>query len=427
MTHCVDEGRLRAYLDGELPAMECGAVGAHIAGCAACQGQLERQRALAAQVRALLSAPPAPPDPRAALAQLRLADQHPTIPSTTWFPSISRGRAGNDQRSRVQTFERSDGQTTNDQPSNVQTFERSDIQRSTFMQLVSVWSSRRRSLLAALAALVAVLSLLALPPVRAAADDLLSIFRVQKVVFLPVDPARIQQLANLNFDKNTLFVTKPTAHSPTPPRAVASAAEAASAIGYTVEQPNTFPSAPLTTAFTVSEPSKMTFQINVAAARQVLELMSIDDVTIPDALGAGPIKVDVPALASVHYHGLNYDMTLNQGHSPNVALPEGVDLAQLGKAALRLLGMTPEQAEATSQGINWNNTLLFPFPKDTSNIREVTINGENGLLVSGGARGEQHWQLYWQHGDKLYMLEATGSLRDNEMAAQMIATAESVQ
>ena len=62
MTNCYDEGQLRAYLDGELPAPERAALGAHLAGCAACQDQLGRQRALAARVRSLLPAPPAAPD-----------------------------------------------------------------------------------------------------------------------------------------------------------------------------------------------------------------------------------------------------------------------------------------------------------------------------------------------------------------------------
>ena len=63
--------------------------------------------------------------------------------------------------------------------------------------------------------------------------------------------------------------------------------------------------------------------------------MGIDDVSIPDALGAAPIVVDVPAFAQAHYHGANYDLTLHQGKSPSVTLPDGVDLSQLGKAALR--------------------------------------------------------------------------------------------
>ena len=289
------------------------------------------------------------------------------------------------------------------------------------------WSGRSRSLLAALALVVAVVSLLALPPLRAAADELLSIFRVQKLVFVPVSRDRLDQLSKLNFDKDTLFVTKPTVQHAAPPRTVASAAEAAGAIGGAIGQPSAFPSALLSTEFRVSSPGSMQFQVNVASARQLLALMGIDDVSIPDALGAAPIDVQVPAFAMAHYHGANYDMTLHQGHSPSVKLPDGVDLSQLGKAALRLLGMPAADAEVASRTINWNNTLLFPFPKDTDDIRQVTVGGESALLVSGGQRGEQHRQLYWQHGDTFYMLQASGSLGEVDMIAAMVAAAESIQ
>jgi hypothetical protein len=388
MTNCYDEGRLQAYLDGELPPLERAALVAHLVGCAACQDQLGRQRALAARVRSLLLVPPPAPDARAALARLRAPDQ----------PLRS-----------------------------VATSQRFNLQRSKFMLSNSSWSGRSRSLLAALALIVAVVSLLALPPLRAAADQLLSIFRVQKLMFVPVSRERMDQLSQLDFDKNTLFVTKPTVAQAAPPRTVASADEAASAVGGAVGQPSAFPSAPLSSEFQVSSPNTMQFQVNVAAARQLLELMGVDDVTIPDALGAAPILVDVPAFAQSRYHGVNYDLTLHQGHSPSVTLPDGVDLSQLGKAALRLLGMPAAEAEIASRTINWNNTLLFPFPTDTDDIRQLTVGGENALLVSGGQRGDQQRQMYWQHGDTFYMLQASGSLSEIDMIAAMVAAAESIR
>jgi len=397
MINCYDEGRLRAYLDFELPPLERAALGAHLAGCAACQGQLERQRASAARVRSLLPAPPSAPEPRAALARLRATAPQPTANVPTFKqPALSLSKGSN-------------------------------VQRSIFMQSNAFWSGRSRPLLAGLAVLVAVISLLALPPVRAAADDLLSIFRVQKLIFVPVSPERIEQLNKLDFDKDTLFLSKPAGEQSEPPRTVASAEEAAGVVGAAVAQPSVFPSAPLSTEFKVSNPAKIQFQVNVAAARQLLDLMAIDDVTIPDALGAAPIAVDVPASALTTYHGANYDLTLHQGQSPSVALPDGVDLSQLGKAALRLLGMPAADAELASRTINWNNTLLFPFPNDTDNIRQVTVGGENALLVSSGRRGDQQWQLYWQRGDTFYMLQASSPMRDIDMVAALVATAESIQ
>jgi hypothetical protein len=388
MTNCYHEGQLRAYLDGELPPPERATLVAHLADCAACRAQLGRQRDLAARVRALLPAPAAS-DPRAALVRLRAASQPTTrnVPASKDF----------------------------------------SFQRSKFMLSNSFRSGRSRSLLAALAVVVALVSLLALPPLRAAADELLSIFRVQKLMFVPVSRERLDQLSKLNFDKNTLFVSKPTRGQSAPPRTVASAAEAASAVGSPVGQPTTFPSALIGTTFKVSSPNTMQFQVNVASARQLLALMGIDDVSIPDALGAAPINVDVPAFAQARYEGVNYVMTLNQGHSPSVKLPDGVNLSQLGNAALRLLGMPAADAEVASRTINWNNTLLFPFPADTDDIRQVTVGGENALLVSGGRRGDEHRQLYWQRGDTFYMLEASGSLSEVDMISAMVAAAESIK
>jgi hypothetical protein len=291
----------------------------------------------------------------------------------------------------------------------------------------SFWFGRNRALLAGLALVVAVVSLLALPPVRAAADELLSIFRVQKLMFVPVSRDRLEQLNKLNFDKDTLFVAKPTGEQSAPLREVASAQAAAEAVGSPIGEPTAFPSAPLSSEFKVGGPGKLQFQVNVAAARQLLELMGVDDVSLPDALGAAPIAVDVPAFAQAHYRGANYELVLHQGHSPSVTLPDGVDLSQLGKAALRLLGTPAAEAEVASRTINWNNTLLFPFPADTDDIRQVTVGGENALLISGGRRGDQHRQLYWQHGDTFYMLQASGSLSEVDMIAAMVTAAESIR
>jgi hypothetical protein len=388
MTNCCDEGQLHAYLDGELPALERATLGAHIASCASCRATLEEQRALAAQVRSLLPAPATIPDPQAALSHMRIAAQAPLEPA----------------------------------------FAEMKARRSSMQYQMSFWS-KRRPWLAGIAAIVALLSLLALPPVRAAADQLLSVFRVQKVVFMPIDPNRVEQLKALNLNRDALFVGKPQVSNNAPPRTVASAEEAAQAAGYAIAQPAQLPSAPLSTEYTVVSPKKAQFQINVAGARQVLDLLNIDDVTIPDALGAQPIQVEAKSFVAAHYHGANYDLTLNQGQSPNVTLPEGVDLAQLGKAALRVLGTPPEQAEIASRQINWNNTLIFPFPSDTDNIRQVSVNGEPALLVGGGPRRAEHWQLYWQSGDRLYMLEGKGqgSLSGEDMVATLITTAESVR
>lgn len=291
----------------------------------------------------------------------------------------------------------------------------------------SFWAGRR-TWLAGVAALVAVVSLLAFPPLRAAADQLLSVFRAQKIVFMPVSQDRLKQIQDLNLKGGALFVGEPQATNHTPPRAVASADEAAAAAGYAIAQPSQLPSAPTSTEFKVMASNKLQFQVNLATVRQALDLLDIRDVSIPDELGAQPITVETQPFVATHYTGANYDLTLNQSMSPNVTLPDGVDLAQLGKAALRVLGMSPDQAEVASRQINWSNTLLFPFPSDANNIRQLTVGGEPALLIASGPRRANHWQLYWQRGERMYVLSGTVSnMQEEEMIALLSSMAESVR
>lgn len=382
MSNCYDQGQLRAYLDGELTPLERGAIGAHAAVCAVCRSRLAELRTTASQVRAQLAQFDASPDPRAAFARLQ-------------------GRLA------VPTQE--------------------PLQRSKPMQSSRFWSGRR-NVFAGVAALVVALSLLALPPVRAAATNLLSIFRVQQIMFVPVDQARIEQLQNLKLDGKAPFVGQPNVSRQSEPKEVASAAEASSETGYAVGEAATLPGPALNTTYTVIGPGTAEFQIDVPKVRQVLQGLGITDIDIPDALGTSPIKVSTQPFVSTHYRGAGYDLTLNQGRSPEVALPDGVDLAQLGTVALRVLDMTPEQAAIASSNIDWNSTLIFPFPADTANIRQVAVNGQKALLVQGGGRGNQHWQLYWQNGDHFYMLQSQGGGQQDEDAINMlIATAESVR
>lgn len=389
MNQCFDTGQLHSYLDGELTRAERAHMQTHIEGCTHCTTALAALRNQAAEVQALL-APAQAPDLQTALLRMRTTTAIPPAPQCM-FPPPAEPR-----RSRMFSN--------------------------------SFATGRSRALIATVTALVVVLALLALPPVRAAADNLLSIFRVQKVVFVPIDQARLQQLGDLKLDKSALFVGKPTAPNSTPPRTVASAEAAAAATGHSVSAPATLPSAPTSTEYTVQNGGQVRFQINLATARQVLSALDIQDVTLPDQLGAGPIVVDVPTFVSTHYRGTNYDLTLRQSASPQVTLPDGVNLAELGRASLRVLGMTPEQAELMSRQINWSNTLLFPFPSDTNNIRQVTVGSDTGLLVTGGPRGTQHGVIYWQHGDTMYILEAhSSSAREQEIADLLLHTAESVQ
>jgi hypothetical protein len=271
-------------------------------------------------------------------------------------------------------------------------------------------------------AVVIAIALLALPPVQAAADQLLKIFRVQEVVFVPVSQERMQQLEQLNFDESTLFVTEPErVNTPAEPRTVASAQEAEGLVGYPVAQ--LAPEGGVPSEIVVHDRGVYQFQVNVAAARELLQLAGVTNVQLPDALGEAPITADMAPTVITRYQGQGYTVTLAQGRSPQVTVPEGVELSQLGSAMLQLLGTSPDQAQTLSQQIDWSTTFVFPFPADMSGVRPVEVRGTKGLLVSGRSEGERNPHLYWQDGDRFYVLEASGDIRE----ADFLALAESVR
>lgn len=407
MTHCIDEGTLRAYLDHELPAVELSAAAAHLAACGTCRQQLATLRGQAEQVHTLLGEPALPPDPRLALRRVQ-----PT-----------RAQSAQD---RTVAYHHEVSQHMERKP---------PMQQG--KQARSSWYRR----IAATAAVVVLLAgLLALPPVRALAVQMLSIFRVEQVMFVPVDMAQIERLEDLDFDGSTLFMSEPEAvEDPGEPYEVASVAEAEQAVGYDLQEPDTFPGLVNDQTVKVVNQGVFEFQVNVETSRELLALLEIDDVTIPDELGDGPIEVAMPAAASLRYTGEDYELHLMQGRSPDVNLPAEVDLQQLGKATLRLLGLSEEQAETMSQQIDWSTTLIFPFPEGIDNISQVDIDGEPGLLVytdglerhyeesQEGERmrdhsrvettevSEPHWKLYWQRGDRFYLLVGTGTVDQQEM------------
>lgn len=372
MTGCYDDGALRAALDGALPTADHAVLASHLAMCSVCRARHEELRIRAERAAALLDAPA--PDAPAALAALRR--------------SIASDPSGH----RVPPSARSIP------------FPGPVLPRSKPMSLKRSW----RPWAAWAAGLAIIVALLALPPVRAAADQLLSVFRVQNVVFVPVNAERMAQLNQLNFDEQSLFIAAPQQTSgATEPRSVASLDEAAVAAGFTPAQP-ALPAPPATSRYTVTERSTFEFQVNVASARELLRLAGVDDVTLPDALGAAPIVANVPPVVAAEYTGSGYEIALVQGISPEVTLPDGVDLNQLGFAALRMLGMESRQATALAAQIDWRTTLVFPFPADISNLRQVSIGGSPGLLVSGERGGERHHHLYWQRGDRFFVMSGTG-------------------
>lgn len=385
-----DDGSLRAMLDNQAGA-DTAAINTHLAVCQQCRIRMEELQSQSRLLGRLLYVSAATPDSSQALSrfQARVAQirQSPSIN----YPSAEASLL----------------------PAAAQ-------QKVTHMNKPNLSKSRRW--LAPLGALIVAIALLALPPVRAAADQLLQIFRIQTVMFVPVSQERMEQLGNLNLDGKSLFVAEPTERKSSEPVTVANAAEASTTAGFDMAEPDGL----VASSYAVSGKTEVAFQVDVATAREILQLTGVDDISIPDALGSQPIIVNMSEIVMSDYASSIGNLSLIQGRSPQVSLPDGVDLAQLGKAALRILGMAPDQAAALSAQIDWSTTLIFPFPANINTMRQVSINGAPGMVITETRGSGNGASVYWQRGERFYVMQLDGR-RYGDNISEIVQLAESVR
>lgn len=270
------------------------------------------------------------------------------------------------------------------------------------------------------AALVIVASLVLSPAARATAESFLSLFRVKRITAIAIDPARIEQLRERGITTadiesligDAMVEDQAQMKQPGEPRAVADAATAGQLASIPIRtlDPAQF-GLPEPQVF-VQDAQTVHFRGNLARLNGFMQLVGINDVTLPAQLDGAVVTVTKPAAVMLKYGNA---LTLMQSRSPEVALPDGVNLAQLGEIGLRVAGVPADEASRIAQSTDWNSTLLVPIPTNAASFREVTLNnGATALLVTTGGTGassvrsedgqRQRSSLVWTEGDMVYAI-----------------------
>jgi hypothetical protein len=294
------------------------------------------------------------------------------------------------------------------------------------------------------------------PPVQAAAKDFLNLFRVRHFTAIPIDPARLAQLetqlqdGQINLESliadQIEVLQSPCGEQKAPaggpaggpdgkdcaPRVVDSPEAAGQLAGILVRVPGWLPdgvSGPPKVA--VQGASAVRFTANTAQLQTLLLALHIDDVQIPPALDGAQVTLSVPASVLLHYGGQG-EVTVLQSRSPEIDLPPGADIAQLGEIGLRIAGMSADEAHRFAQSIDWHSTLIIPIPANAASFSEVSVRGTSGLLITmrdarelrssttrlaPGARsmasdGSGDVVLLWAEGDMVYAVITSEGTRD---------------
>lgn len=244
--------------------------------------------------------------------------------------------------------------------------------------------ARWKPVFAAATAVACLAVALTVPSVRAVAQDFLDLFRVKKFAAVSISADRMGQLRDGKVDLQTLLGDAvDEIKRPGEPREVASAELAASETGMTVLVPTYVYNLNDAPIIRVMDSASMRVRADAERLRGILDLLGIEDATIPAGLDGAIVGVRIPEAVSMEYRreGKTWVATLTQAPSPEVDLPKDVDIAVLGELGLRIAGLSADEARQFSRSIDWRSTLIVPVPASVGSFREVEVRGTMGLLI----------------------------------------------
>ena len=241
----------------------------------------------------------------------------------------------------------------------------------------------RTNVFGAVAAVIVVATLVTVPAVRASVAQFLSLFRVVHFVPVPVDAKRLDQLKAENLSIGALIGEHvEVLQDPGPPVIVPSIADATSAAGMALAVPQWLPAG--TTVLETSVVGERVMRVTASGNRlqQVMEALGITDLAVPANLDGQIVNVRVPPIAMIRYdHGNNRRTRLLQARTPQLTLPDRIDVQALGEIGLRILGLAPAEAKQFARAIDWHSTLVVPVPPTASSFRQVNVGGHRGVLI----------------------------------------------
>ena len=271
----------------------------------------------------------------------------------------------------------------------------------------------RRALLAA-AAVVAAAALLSVPAVRASVARFVSLFRVVHFVAVPVESSRLERLSAEQLDLGALIGENvEVLQDPGPPVAVPSVEEAAAATGMTPAVPRWLPANTTVLETMVVGERVLRVNANGRRLRQVMDALGIDDVAVPPGLDGNVVNVRVPPVVMIRYEHGKRRTRLFQARTPELTLPDTVDVRALGEIGLRILGMGPEDAKQFAQAIDWHTTLVVPVPPNASSFRQIDIGGRRGVLIEHQPKDQSPTStIVWSTSDRVFALVSIQGQQD---------------
>jgi len=276
--------------------------------------------------------------------------------------------------------------------------------------------------LAKLAAAVAVAAgigfALTIPTVRARANSFLTLFREVSFVAVPVEPGKVLERTT-GIDIPNLIGDRVQVIEQNAPVSVVSPDAASASAGFHVEMPTALPEGTVLTQITASGRNVVRVTADTTRLRQLLDALGLGDVDIPEEIDGETATITVKPMVMTEFAQGDRRAALMQGPIPEVLMPAGVDLAQLGEIGLRVLGMPADEARTFAKSVDWRTTFLVPVPPMATRFRQTLVGASRGIVIEGPIRDPEtkaekgNWNLLlWSQSGRVYGIRSTMRLSD---------------
>lgn len=282
-----------------------------------------------------------------------------------------------------------------------------------------------RGVLTKLAAGVAVAAgigfALTIPTVRARANSFLALFREVSFVAVPVEPGQVLE-RTAGIDIPNLIGDRVQVIEQNAPVSVVSPEAASASAGFHVEMPRVLPEGTVLTQITASGRNVVRVTADTTRLRQLLDALGLRDVEIPEAIDGETAMITVKPMVMTEFAQGDRRAAMMQGPIPEVLMPAGVDLAQLGEIGLRMMGLPAPEAREFAKKVDWKTTLVVPVPPTATRFRQVVVGTSQGVAIEGPIIDPEtkvergNWNLLlWSNGGRVYGIRST--LRFNDVLA----------
>jgi len=276
---------------------------------------------------------------------------------------------------------------------------------------IPMFAKNKKSLTAA--ALIAVLAVcFSFSPVRSFAGNLLTVFRVERMQTITVSPEDIAQLQEVfekgaggvdigNLGRFEVAGGQEATRNVTPD-------SAQKAVDFPVRLPADLRGYK-EPALSVSPETTVSITLDTAKANQLLRSLGSAQL-LPEALNGRTFTVKIPRAVIAEYYPVKDDqpggLFIAQSRSPELTVPEGVDMAALRDALLSIPALPENLRRQLAAVTDWQHTVLIPNIGGSST--EVAVNGTTGVYITPGSSGkyvpEETNTLIWQKDGVIYCI-----------------------